>query len=106
MGPRLYDDGYLDETLYPRSYFMNDRRYSAVLRALVTPGRSFPRVRVWRANLFFGRGSRCGMACRWICLPPHAGEGRRESPGNTTPHWNQQRFPCGGDARMLRRIIL
>ncbi|MCR6663712.1 MAG: TonB-dependent receptor [Luteimonas sp.] len=33
MGPRLYDDGYLDETLYPRSYFMNDRRYSAVLRA-------------------------------------------------------------------------
>jgi len=33
MGPRLYADGYLDETLYPRSYFMNDRRYSAVLRA-------------------------------------------------------------------------
>ncbi|AKC87591.1 TonB-dependent receptor [Pseudoxanthomonas suwonensis] len=33
MGPRLYDDGYLDETLYTRSYFMNDRRYSAVLRA-------------------------------------------------------------------------
>jgi len=33
MGPRPYADGYIDGTLYPRSYFMNDRRYSAVLRA-------------------------------------------------------------------------
>ena len=33
MGPRPYADGYIDETLYPRSYFMNDRRYSLVLRA-------------------------------------------------------------------------
>lgn len=33
MGPRAYDDGFIDERLYTRSYFMNDRRYSAVLRA-------------------------------------------------------------------------
>ncbi|WP_162312294.1 TonB-dependent receptor, partial [Pseudoxanthomonas broegbernensis] len=33
-GPRLYgSDGYLDETVYNRAWFMNDRRYSAVLRA-------------------------------------------------------------------------
>lgn len=33
-GPRLYpSDGYLDETRYDRAWFMNDRRYSAVLRA-------------------------------------------------------------------------
>ncbi|MFT4249079.1 MAG: TonB-dependent receptor [Pseudomonas sp.] len=32
-GPRLYSDGYLDTTVYDRSWFMNDRRYSAVLRA-------------------------------------------------------------------------
>ena len=33
MGPRTYPDGFVDEKLYPRAYFMNDRRYSAVLRA-------------------------------------------------------------------------
>lgn len=34
MGPRLYPtDNYLDETQYSRAWFMNDRRYSAVLRA-------------------------------------------------------------------------
>ena len=34
MGPRYYADAdYLDETLYTRAYFMNDRRYSLVLRA-------------------------------------------------------------------------
>ncbi|MFT4257698.1 MAG: TonB-dependent receptor [Pseudoxanthomonas sp.] len=34
MGPRYYaDDDYLDTTLYTRSYFMNDRRYSLVVRA-------------------------------------------------------------------------
>lgn len=33
MGPRTYPDGYVDETLYHRAWFMNDRRYSAVLRA-------------------------------------------------------------------------
>jgi len=34
MGPRMYNrDGYLDETLYDRAWFENDRRYSAVLRA-------------------------------------------------------------------------
>jgi len=33
-GPRLYPtDGYLDTTTYDRAWFMNDRRYSAVLRA-------------------------------------------------------------------------
>jgi TonB-dependent receptor len=33
-GPRLYPtDGYLDTTVYDRAWFMNDRRYSAVLRA-------------------------------------------------------------------------
>ncbi|SOD51877.1 TonB-dependent receptor [Pseudoxanthomonas wuyuanensis] len=33
-GPRLYPtDGYLDTTVYNRAWFMNDRRYSAVLRA-------------------------------------------------------------------------
>ena len=33
-GPRLYpSDGYLDDTVYDRAWFMNDRRYSAVLRA-------------------------------------------------------------------------
>ncbi|WP_434213218.1 TonB-dependent receptor [[Pseudomonas] boreopolis] len=34
MGPRKYNrDGYVDETLYTRAWFENDRRYSAVLRA-------------------------------------------------------------------------
>lgn len=34
MGPRGYNrDGFIDETLYPRAWFENDRRYSAVLRA-------------------------------------------------------------------------
>ncbi len=34
MGPHYYpSDGYKDETLRVRGYFMNDRRYSAVLRA-------------------------------------------------------------------------
>ena len=33
MGPRTYPDGFVDEKLYPRAWFMNDRRYSAVLRA-------------------------------------------------------------------------
>jgi len=34
MGPRKYlRDGYVDNTLYTRAYFENDRRYSLVLRA-------------------------------------------------------------------------
>ncbi|WP_447729999.1 TonB-dependent receptor [Pseudoxanthomonas suwonensis] len=34
MGPRAYNrDGFVDETLYNRAWFENDRRYSAVLRA-------------------------------------------------------------------------
>jgi TonB-dependent receptor len=34
MGPRAYNrDGFIDETLYQRAWFENDRRYSAVLRA-------------------------------------------------------------------------
>src|SRR5690606_40055874 len=34
MGPRGYRrDGFVDETLYNRAWFENDRRYSAVLRA-------------------------------------------------------------------------
>ena len=34
MGPRGYRrDGFIDETLYNRAWFENDRRYSAVLRA-------------------------------------------------------------------------
>ena len=34
MGPRGYRrDGFVDETLYERAWFENDRRYSAVLRA-------------------------------------------------------------------------
>ena len=34
MGPRGYRrDGFVDETLYKRAWFENDRRYSAVLRA-------------------------------------------------------------------------
>ncbi|UWX04491.1 hypothetical protein H1235_06050 [Pseudoxanthomonas sp. NC8] len=33
MGPRAYPDGTADETLYPRAWFMNDRRYPVVLRA-------------------------------------------------------------------------
>jgi TonB-dependent receptor len=34
VGPRKYlRDGYVDDTLYGRSWFENDRRYSAVLRA-------------------------------------------------------------------------
>ncbi len=34
MGPRGYRrDGFVDETLYQRAWFENDRRYSAVLRA-------------------------------------------------------------------------
>ncbi len=34
MGPRGYRrDGYIDETLYKRAWFENDRRYSLVLRA-------------------------------------------------------------------------
>ncbi|MEO6103702.1 MAG: TonB-dependent receptor [Pseudoxanthomonas sp.] len=34
VGPRKYlRDGYVDDTLYTRSWFENDRRYSAVLRA-------------------------------------------------------------------------
>jgi TonB-dependent receptor len=32
-GPRLYSDGEIDTTVYDRSWFMNDRRYSAVVRA-------------------------------------------------------------------------
>ncbi len=34
MGPRAYNrDGFIDDTLYSRAWFENDRRYAAVLRA-------------------------------------------------------------------------
>lgn len=33
MGPTVYSDGEVDHRLYTRSWFMNDRRYSLVLRA-------------------------------------------------------------------------
>src|SRR5690606_11456556 len=73
MGPRGYRrDGFVDETLYNRAWFENDRRYSAVLRASWEGAHGVHRAEFPRGGSYAacgrspprGGGSGVGLTCR------------------------------------------
>src|SRR5690606_35097006 len=90
MGPRPYADGYIDETLYPRSYFMNDRRYSAVLRARLEQAESHARGG--------DRAGCCAVAASCWCFDKMGGWGARVGPHPSPP-------PQAGEGGKAGRLL-